>query len=49
MNFRGWIPTVSLLSSVGNLEVRLAVLNVLIIFKIFNAMNLYELSRIVPK
>ena len=40
MNFRKWIPTVLLWSPVRNLEVRLVVLNVLIVFRMFNATDL---------
>ena len=43
-NFRRWIPTVSL---VENLEVRLVVLNNLIVFEMFNATNPREFSHII--
>ena len=37
--FRRWIPTMSHWFLVGNLEVRLIVLNILIVFEVFNAID----------
>ena len=47
VNFGRWIPTLSLYSLVGNLEVRLVVLNILIVFETFNATDPREFSLII--
>ena len=47
VNFGRWILTLSLYSLVGNLEVRLVVLNILIVFEMFSVTDPQEFSRII--